>query len=310
MAIYHASIKPIKRSEGRSATAAAAYRAAEKIHDRGTGQTFDYTRKRGVEHKEIVLSTQAAKADINWPRDRQELWNAAEAAEKRKDSRVAREYELALPYEISKRERAELARTYALEIANRYNVAVDVAVHKPHRAGDTRNFHAHIITTTREITPAGLGRKTDPELGEADRKKKGLCTGPEEVTYMRARWEAIANDYLKVHGYDARIDHRSLKDQGVDREPTTHLGPAVTEILRKGRHSFVDERIREDQHRTIQPRLERTGLDAQQQAAAERWLNKRRGSALPDGRSDEHERAQQGRARQRRRGGLEDEFER
>jgi ATP-dependent exoDNAse (exonuclease V) alpha subunit len=257
MAIYHASIKPIKRGDGRSATAAAAYRAAEKILDRTTGQTFDYTRKRGVEHKEIVLSTQAAKADINWPRNRQDLWNAAEQAERRKDSRVAREYEIALPHEVTKQQRAELTRTYALEIANRYNVAVDFAIHKPHRAGDTRNYHAHIISTTREITPTGLGRKTDPELGEADRKKKGLSTGPEEVIYMRARWEAIANEYLHHHGYDARIDHRSLKDQGIDREPTTHLGPVVTEMLRKGKPSFVMERIREDQRREMQQRLER-----------------------------------------------------
>jgi ATP-dependent exoDNAse (exonuclease V) alpha subunit len=257
MAIYHASIKPIKRGDGRSATAAAAYRAAEKILDRTTGQTFDYTRKRGVEHKEIVLSTQAAKADINWPRNRQDLWNAAEQAERRKDSRVAREYEIALPHEVTKQQRAELTRTYALEIANRYNVAVDFAIHKPHRAGDTRNYHAHIISTTREITPTGLGRKTDPELGEADRKKKGLSTGPEEVIYMRARWEAIANEYLHHHGYDARIDHRSLKDQGIDREPTTHLGPVVTEMLRKGKPSYVVERIREDQRREMQQRLER-----------------------------------------------------
>jgi MobA/MobL family len=257
VAIYHASIKPVKRAEGRSATAAAAYRAAEKILDRSTGQTFDYTRKRGVEHKEIVLSTQAAKADINWPRNRQDLWNAAEAAEKRKDARVAREYELALPHEVTKQQRAELTRAYALEIANRYNVAVDFAIHKPHREGDTRNYHAHVISTTREVTPTGLGRKADPELAEADRRKKGLTSGPVEVTYMRARWEAIANDYLREHGYDARIDHRSLKDQGIDREPTTHLGPAVTEMLRRGKPSFVLERIREDQRREMQLRLER-----------------------------------------------------
>lgn len=335
MAIYHASIKPIKRSDGRSATAAAAYRAAEKILDRTTGQTFDYTRKRGVEHKEIVLSTQAAKADINWPRNRQDLWNAAEAAEKRKDARVAREYELALPHEITRQQRAQLTRAYALEIANRYNVAVDFAVHKPHRAGDNRNYHAHIISTTREITPSGLGRKTDPELGETDRKKKGLGTGPEEVTYMRARWEAIANEYLKGHGYDARIDHRSLKDQGVDREPTTHFGPAVTEMLRKGKASYVVERIREDQRRAMQRRLERAAeigrdmraaqklkgsildrsgniaaarLDAKQQAAAERWLKGRRGTASPNEPTREHEDAQKGRDPQRRRNGPEDDF--
>jgi len=92
MAIYHLSIKTVARSGGRSATAAAAYRSGEKIADRASGQTFDYARKRGVEHTEIVLPTKAALQDINWARDRQALWNAAEGAEKRKDSRVAREY--------------------------------------------------------------------------------------------------------------------------------------------------------------------------------------------------------------------------
>jgi MobA/MobL family len=82
MAIYHLSVKPLSRKDGRSATAAAAYRSAEKIHDETTDQVFDYTRKCGVERAEIVLPTAAAKRDINWARDRQQLWNAAEIAEK------------------------------------------------------------------------------------------------------------------------------------------------------------------------------------------------------------------------------------
>ena len=94
MAIYHLSAKPVRRGAGRSATAAAAYRAGAEIADERTGITFDYTRKQGVEHSEIILPTAAARQDINWPRDRAALWNAAELAEHRKDSRVAREYEL------------------------------------------------------------------------------------------------------------------------------------------------------------------------------------------------------------------------
>ena len=101
MAIYHLSVKPVSRGVGRSATAAAAYRSASQVADRTTGQVFDYTRKSGVEHAEIVLPTEAAKRDINWPREREQLWNVAEEAEKRKDARVAREYEVALPHELS-----------------------------------------------------------------------------------------------------------------------------------------------------------------------------------------------------------------
>src|ERR1700733_5023636 len=92
---YHLSTKPISRGQGRWATAAAAYRSGEFVHDLTTDEAFHYTRKRGVEHTEIVLPTAAAKMDINWARDRQALWNAAEMAEKRVDARVAREYEVA-----------------------------------------------------------------------------------------------------------------------------------------------------------------------------------------------------------------------
>src|SRR5476651_966748 len=113
MAIYHLSVKPISRAGGRSATAASAYRSGELVHDLTSDQVFDYTRKRGVEHTEIVLPTKAALQDINWARDRQALWNAAEIAEKRKDSRVAREYELAIPHELDAVQRRELVREFA-----------------------------------------------------------------------------------------------------------------------------------------------------------------------------------------------------
>ena len=123
MAIYHLTMKPVSRGMGRSATAASAYRSAELVHDFSSDEVFDYTRKRGVEHAEIVLPTAAVKQDINWARDRQALWNAAEMAEKRKDARVAREYEVALPHELTKSQRIELVREFAGELANRYNVA-------------------------------------------------------------------------------------------------------------------------------------------------------------------------------------------
>ena len=105
MAVYHLTTKPISRAMGRSGPAASAYRSAEIVHDHSTGETWDYTRKQGVEHSEIVLPTSAAERDIHWARDREQLWNAAEAAEKRKDARVAREYEIALPHELSREER-------------------------------------------------------------------------------------------------------------------------------------------------------------------------------------------------------------
>jgi ATP-dependent exoDNAse (exonuclease V) alpha subunit len=234
VAIYHLSVKPVKRAAGRSVTAAAAYRAADRIRDQQTGQVFDYTRKSGVLHTEIVLSSEVARQDINWPRDRAALWNAAEGAERRKDARVAREYELALPHELTHAQRVALVRMFAQDIANRYQSAVDFAVHAPHREGDQRNHHAHVLTTTREITPVGLGAKTAIELSDTDRRKRGLEPAAKEIEAIRAHWANLTNEALRVAQQTARVDHRSLETQGVDREPATHKGPALTNLERRG----------------------------------------------------------------------------
>jgi hypothetical protein len=243
MAIYRLSVKPMSRKAGRSATAAAAYRAAERIHDVTTDQVFDYTRKRGVEHAEIVLPAECAKQDINWARDRQALWNAAEQAENRSNSRVAREYELALPHELNKAQRLELVREFAADIANRHGVAVDFAIHAPHRHGDDRNWHAHLMATTRTIEAKGLGAKAAMEWSDGNRRLAGLGKAKAELKDIRGLWEVRANEKLKEQGLEIRIDHRSLAAQGIERTPTTHLGPAVTGMERRGIETEVGKRI-------------------------------------------------------------------
>ena len=257
MAIYHLSVKPISRAGGRSATAAAAYRSGELVHDLTSDEVFDYTRKRGVEHSEIVLPTAAARADINWARDREALWNAAEIAEVRKDARVAREYEVALPYELNPGQRVELVRAFAGELANRYGVAVDFSIHLPHRSGDDRNHHAHIMTTTREVTATGLGPKAAIEWSDTDRRKKGLEPAKTEVKAIRERWAALTNEHLLERGIGARVDHRSLQEQGIDREPQSHLGPAVSSMERRGMETEVGKRISWEMQAAAQARLER-----------------------------------------------------
>jgi hypothetical protein len=257
MAIYHLSTKPISRGAGRSATAAAAYRSGELVQDLTSGEVFDYTRRRGVEHTEIVLPTSSAKLDINWARDRESLWNAAELSEKRKDARVAREYEVALPFELSREQRTELVRSFASDIANRYGVAVDFAIHKPHRSGDERNHHAHIMASTRQVTATGFGAKAAIEWSDTDRAKKGLTPAKVEVKVIRERWAALTNEHLKERGLQIRVDHRSLKEQGIEREPTTHLGPAVSALERRGIETEVGKRIAWQRQAAAQERLER-----------------------------------------------------
>lgn len=232
MAIYHASTKPIARSSGRSAVAAAAYRAGQELTDERTGLVHDYTRKGGVVSAEAVLADGSTV-------DRSELWNAAEFAEKRKDSRTAREWIIALPAELDAQGRADLAREFGVELARRYSVGVDIAVHMPDREGDNRNHHAHILTTTRKIGRGDdgqlvMGGKTIIELSDSDRRKMGLGAAAEEVKIVRELWEGLANGALERAGRSERIDGRSLEAQGVDREPTTHLGQMATDMERRG----------------------------------------------------------------------------
>jgi len=221
VAIFHLSVKPISRSAGRSATAAAAYRSGEKITDERTGEIHDYTRKGGVESADIVLPDGTRE----WATDRAKLWNAAELAEKRKDACVAREFEVALPSELSPAERRRLALDFAKDMANREGCAVDVAIHAPGREGDNRNHHAHILRTTRKVEADGLGAKLDTE--QAGRKRK------DDLEQVRKRWADLSNKALERAGHSIRIDHRSLKEQGIDREPSVHLGPAASGYERR-----------------------------------------------------------------------------
>jgi ATP-dependent exoDNAse (exonuclease V) alpha subunit len=271
VAIYHLSVKPVSRGAGRSATAAAAYRAAERVEDHTTGQVFDYTRKSGVEHAEIILPLDAAKREVNWARDRQQLWNAAEIAEKRKDARVAREYEVALPQELTRTQRLELTRTFSQELANRYGCAVDFAIHRPHWEGDGRNFHAHILTTTRQIEATGLGAKTSIEWANTDRAKRGLGPAKDEVTAIRECWAVLTNEKLQALGHESRIDHRSLEDQGEARAPTQHLGPAITSMERRGICTEVGWRLREEANERLQLAAE-LGRTARECQAIERLI--------------------------------------
>ena len=221
MAIYHLSVKAISRSAGRSSTAAAAYRAGVEITDARTGEVHDYTRKRGVVSADLILPEGAPE----WAADRSALWNAAEKAERRKDACVAREFEVALPVELSAEARRQLALDFAKEMANREGCAVDVAIHAPGREGDNRNHHAHILRTTRKVGPEGLTDKLDTE--KADRGRRA------DLEAVRVRWAELCNERLCDAGIEATVDHRSLKAQGIDREPTRHLGPTASAIERR-----------------------------------------------------------------------------
>lgn len=220
MAIYHCSIKTFSRSKGQSAPSAAAYRAGVILSDERTGEVHDYTRRSGVEYTELMLPE-----GINI--ERQQLWNNAESAENRKNSTIAREYEIALPEELNSEQRKELVQTFSRHLIERYGVAADVAIHRPGKNGDYRNYHAHILTTTRTITAEGFGAKTRV----LDDKKTG------EIEHVRATWASLMNQALERAGRQERVSHKSLAAQGINREPTKHLGPTATAMERRGEKS-------------------------------------------------------------------------
>ncbi len=232
MAIYHLAMKPISRSSGRSAVAAAAYRASQKLTNERDGQTHDFTARRGVEHTEIVLP---AGVDAEWAQDRSTLWNAAEFAENRKDARVAREIEVALPHELTPEQRLALTREFAQGLADRYGVAVDFAIHSPHGDTDVRNHHAHILLTTRKVEREGLGEKSEIELENKRLMALGLPTSHDQLRDIRLDWEDRANRHLALAGHDLRIDHRSHQACGLEIEPTQHMGVHATQMDRRGR---------------------------------------------------------------------------
>ena len=263
--VYHLSVKPISRSVGRSATAAAAYRSGELIVDERTGEVHDYTRKGDVVHSEMIVPPGAP----SWAEDRAALWNAAEAAEKRKDARVARDYEVAIPKELTRAQGIELVRDFAQQLADRYGVAVDVNVH----SDELRNwdgsekgyqgYHAHILTSTRKLGREGFGEKAEIELSDAKRKSLGLSDGAAEIEQIRQRWEIAANRHLERAGQSQRIDRRSLKDQGIDREPTVHLGPGVTALERDGvtsRLGDINRRVMAERQIEVEERSLEQGL--------------------------------------------------
>ncbi len=231
MAIYHCSMKPISRSSGRSAVAAAAYRAGEELTNERDGITHDFTRRRDVSFAEIVLPE---GSDAAWAKDRSALWNAAEAAEKRKDARVAREFEVALPHELDAEHHQGLAKAFGQHLANTYGVAVDVAIHEPHGKTDVRNHHAHLLLTTRQVEKDGLGEKSLIERDNKWLKAKGLTNSHQQLREVREAWAGLTNQHLEMAGHDVQIDHRSQQDRGLEIAPTEHMGVHATQMERRG----------------------------------------------------------------------------
>lgn len=233
MADYRLSAQVISRGKGQSSIASAAYRAAARLNDERTGEIHDFTRKAGVVYSAIVAPEDAPE----WMRDRERLWQAVEAVERRKDAQLARELQLSLPHELTQEQRKELLLGFVREQFVNQGMIADVAIHLPGREGDHRNHHAHVMLTMRSLTGDGFGNKVR-EWNDAD-----------TLSQWRERWAHHQNRALERYGHEARVDHRSYEDRGIDREPAQHMGPTATGIERNGKPSRIGDENREREDR-------------------------------------------------------------
>lgn len=249
MSIYHLNLSAISRSAGRTAVAAAAYRAGVELTDPRTGEVHDYTRKGGVVDSIIVMPE-----GCTWQPTRQELWGAVESHHKRGDAVPAREIDVALPHELDAAARKRLAVDLARGLANHYGVAVDVALHAPDKQGNGKNWHAHVLFSACSVGQSGeLGKKVamlDPIA--AKRAKQ-----PNAAELLRPYWEKLVNRELERAGLSQRVDHRSLEAQGIERQPTVHLGPAATAMERRGAETELGDKNRQVADRAQVARMER-----------------------------------------------------
>lgn len=215
VAMYHLSIKNLNRKQNQSAVAAAAYRSGERLYNSYDRLAHDFTRKKGIVHTEILLPSNAPKEFYH----RETLWNAVESAEKRCDSRTAREVEIALPNELKLGEHIKLVREFIAENFVRLGMCADICIHNK----EDGNPHAHILLTTRSVEHYGFNKKKNRDW---DRR--------ENVSIWRKNWADMQNRELEKRGVVARVNHQSYKMRNIDREPTKHLGHRAAAMDRRG----------------------------------------------------------------------------
>ena len=210
MAIFHLAVKCLSRSSQCNAINAAAYRSGSRLQDDLSGQVFNYTRRLGVAHTQIFLPDEVS------PIDRSTLWNYAERAEKRRNSTIVREVVVALATELKMDQHVQLVQQFSRWLVGRYGFAVDAAIHRPTRKNDERNWHAHLMCTTRVLRPTGLAEKC--------RVLDVRRTGSVEIKEWREHWAKLMNEALRQQIIPVRVYHRSHAKRGLNQIPTVKVG--------------------------------------------------------------------------------------
>ena len=281
MAIYHYAMKVIKRSAGRSSTAAAAYRAGLDITDERTGEFHGYANRGGVLDHAILTPSRAP----DWAKEAGSLWNAVEEKENRKNSQLARENVVALPHELSFAQNRALLHGFVQEAYIKRGMAAQVDIHQHSAEGDERNIHAHIMLTMRGMSRNGWKEKKARNWNER-----------ETLQEWRALWAEHVNRALEQANVKDRVTEKSFKDLGLDKQPSKHLGPEATEMERRGENSRLGDENRAahkgnrkhaelaDQARKIAQEIEQEEAHAGYLAA----LEQRRDAGKKKGKVAEH----------------------
>ena len=247
MALYHYSLNHVKRNEGHTAIAAAAYRSGEKLYDRYYGEVQDYTKKGGVIMSEILMPDYVPER----LKDRETLWYEVENHENRKDAQIAYSFDFALQNELSMEENIEIARRYIMENFVAKGMICDVAVHDPDKGeGGIPNPHVHVLVPIRPVNTNGewgekrlhipvLDEDGNPVLNKKGKQKYDdpFTTDwgkPETLEIWRENWARIVNEKFAEKGLACRIDHRSNEERGLDEIPQVHEGSAVRRMEKRG----------------------------------------------------------------------------
>lgn len=256
-AYFHMSMKSVQRSKGQSITASAAYGRGEPIRDERTGQTFNWSRTERVEHNGAVLPAgpSGTRKELS-SKEVHATWNAVEQANKRKDARLAYTIDCELPKALNKAAKIEIAKQYATEIADRYGVFVDFSVHQGGEPTDPKHpdrnrkyrdvsmidsgdkMHVHYRISASAFSHDGNMGKKVYSLDQSYCKKNRIPTSSE---VLRPLWAKTVNQMLANYGFEDRIDHRSLKAQGIDRIAQVHIGYGIRKEENKKTNEAIEE---------------------------------------------------------------------
>lgn len=270
MACYHFNARVIGRGGGTSVSAAAAYISGEKLRDSYTGRIYDYSYREDVLFKEIWLPSNAPSEFL----DRQVLVDAVNFSEKRSDSQLARIVEIALPNEFPFDRQLALVKEFVEENFIKRGLCADIAIHRG-RLDKSRkpveiepvqkrsdNPHAHIIIPFRTVGEDGFSR---------NKTQTRFMNSRKYLIELREAWAVLQNREFERNGLDIRVSHESLRVQGIDREPTIHIGAAAIALELKGEQTWQG-----DKYRGIKERNRERKRDKERQRDRERMWDRER----------------------------------